>query len=114
VKNLSEAVRAVFSEEGHLERHRDAFRRCVIWRKSQFRLVAHVFGRLYYDPECCEMFLAGGGREIEEWDPEKSDKTLFDDALSGRGTPLERALLAARIFSAHRPPRAPPLTELFR
>lgn len=102
VKKLSEAIQEVFCEEGYLERHRDAFRRCVIWRKSQFRPVAHVFGRLYYDPEQCEIFLAVGGREIEEWEPEKLEKTLFDDAMSGRGTPLERALLAARIFHAHR------------
>jgi hypothetical protein len=48
------------------------------------------------------MFLAAGGREIEEWEPEKFDKTSLDDALSGRGTPLDRALLAASVFRAHR------------
>jgi hypothetical protein len=103
MENLSEAIQEVFSEEGYLERHRDAFRRCVIWRKSEFHVVAHVFGRLYYDPERCEMFLAAGGREIEEWEPEKFDKTSLDDALSGHGTPLDRALLAASVFRAHRP-----------
>jgi hypothetical protein len=101
ISNLSRAISEVFQDEGRIELHRDAFKRCFIWRRKELRLVAHVFGRIYYDMERSEFFLAQHGCEWTNSAPTKFESPILRAALSGQFGSLECALLAAQIFRGY-------------
>lgn len=98
IGTLSKAVADVHSNEGLLERHSDAFRPCFIYRGDKVDAVRHVFGRIYFDPNKKELFIAIRGVEVRGIPPVAAAKVW--EAMTGTVTALDRARLAAKIYLA--------------
>lgn len=98
ISTLSKAIANVHQNEGIVERHADAFRPCWVFRGDELRIVMHVFGRIYFDFDRHELFIAFHGHEVSGRTPDPAGRLV--EKLSATKSPLDRARLAAFLYDA--------------
>jgi hypothetical protein len=92
----SQSIADVFTNEGRIERHSDAFRQCYVYRPGGLTRVYHVFGSYFYDESSNEVFVAVNGRELTNSPHTNGGNALKAHANSS--TSLSRALYASQTY----------------